>query len=112
LPPIKQSRELYPLDAALDSETEKEAVEMSFDGALGDMQIASDFGVIAALEKQIDDLPFPGPHLSELLFHIDYTCPTRLDRSKWRSTTPPQRIWIRVFASHFAFTRPKWASGY
>jgi hypothetical protein len=50
LPPIKQSRELYPLDAPLDSETEKEAVEMSFDGALGDVQVASDFGVIAALE--------------------------------------------------------------
>jgi hypothetical protein len=111
LPPIKQSRELYPLDAALDSETEKKAVEMSFDGALGNVQIASDFGVIASLEKQIDDLPFPGPYLSELLFHIDCTCPTRFDRGKWRSTTPPQRIWIRVFASHFAFTRPKRASG-
>jgi hypothetical protein len=43
LSPIEQSRELNPLDASLDSETEKEAVEMCFDGALGDMQVASDF---------------------------------------------------------------------
>jgi hypothetical protein len=43
LPPIKQSCQLDPLDSALDSETQKQAVEMSFDGALGDLQIASDF---------------------------------------------------------------------
>jgi hypothetical protein len=43
LSPIKQSRELYPLDATLDSEPQKKAVEMCFDGALGNVQIASDF---------------------------------------------------------------------
>ena len=42
---------------------------MSFDGALGHVQVASDFGVIASLEQQIDDLPFSYPHLLELLFH-------------------------------------------
>ncbi len=42
---------------------------MCFDGALGDIQIASDFGVVASLEKQIDDLALPGGHLFDLLFH-------------------------------------------
>jgi hypothetical protein len=42
---------------------------MCFDGALGNVQIPSDLGVIASLEKQIDDLAFPGSHLVELLFH-------------------------------------------
>jgi hypothetical protein len=73
LPPVKQSRELNPLDAALDSETKKQAVEMRFDGALGNVQIASDFRVVTSLKKQIDDLPFPGTHLVELFFHKDCT---------------------------------------
>lgn len=42
---------------------------MCLDGALGDVQIASDFGVITSLEKQINDLTFPGSHLFELFFH-------------------------------------------
>jgi hypothetical protein len=69
LSPIKQSRELNPLDAPLDSETQKQAVEMRFDRSLGNVQIFSNFRVVTSLEKQIDDLPFPGAHLAELLFH-------------------------------------------
>ena len=42
---------------------------MRFDGAVGDVQIPSDFRVVTSLEKQIDDLPFPGAYLAELLFH-------------------------------------------
>ena len=42
---------------------------MSLDGALGDIQVASDFSVVASLEKQVDDLAFPGSHLFKLLFH-------------------------------------------
>jgi hypothetical protein len=69
LSPIKQSRELNPLDATLDSEPQKQAVEMRFDRALGHVQIASDFRVVTSLEQQIDDLPFPWSHLLEILFH-------------------------------------------
>jgi hypothetical protein len=71
LSPIKQSRELNPLDAALDTKTHKEAVEIGFDRALGHIQIASDFRVFASLEQQIDDLPFPRADLAEVLFHND-----------------------------------------
>ncbi len=42
---------------------------MRFHRALGDVEIASDFRVVTSLEKQLDDLPFPGAHLLELLFH-------------------------------------------
>ncbi len=42
---------------------------MCFDRALGNVQIASDFRIVTSLKQQMDDLPFPGPHLVELLFH-------------------------------------------
>ena len=42
---------------------------MRFDRSLGNVQIAGDFGVVTSLKKQLNDLPFPGPHLAELLFH-------------------------------------------
>jgi hypothetical protein len=42
---------------------------MRFDRALGNVQIASNFRVVASLEQQMNDLPFPGSHLAELLFH-------------------------------------------
>lgn len=42
---------------------------MRFHGALGDVQIVSDFRVVASLEEQLDDLPFPWAHLLELFFH-------------------------------------------
>ena len=43
---------------------------MCLDRSLGDVQIVSDFRVVASLQQQIDDLPFAGPHLAEFLFHI------------------------------------------
>jgi hypothetical protein len=76
LSPIKQSRELNPLDATLDSEPQKQAVEMRFDCALGNVQIPSDFRVVTPLEQQTDDLPFSWSHLIELFFHNHYTRPT------------------------------------
>ena len=48
---------------------QKQAVEMRFDRALGNVEIASDFRVVTSLEQQIDDLPLPGSDLVELLFH-------------------------------------------
>jgi hypothetical protein len=69
LSPIKQSRELNPLDATLDSKPQKQAVEMCFHRTLGNVQIPSNFRVVTSLEQQTNDLPFPGAHLAELLFH-------------------------------------------
>jgi hypothetical protein len=42
---------------------------MRFDRSLGNVQIASDFRVVASLEKQLDNLPVPGIHLYEIVFH-------------------------------------------
>jgi hypothetical protein len=42
---------------------------MCFHGALGYVQIASDFRIVTALKQQIDDLPLPLSHFSKLLFH-------------------------------------------
>ncbi len=42
---------------------------MSFDRAFRNSQNARDFGVIAPLEKEIDDLLLPAPHSVEPLFH-------------------------------------------
>jgi hypothetical protein len=52
---------------------------MRLDRSLGDVQILSDFRVVASLKKQIDDLPFPGSYLAELLFHKHHTLPLRPD---------------------------------
>ena len=41
---------------------------MSFDGALGNLQIASDFRVVTSLEQQLNDLPFAGAHPFKFLF--------------------------------------------
>jgi len=69
LSPIKQSRELYPLDATLDSKSQKQAIEMRFHRSLGDVQVASDFRVVTSLQQQIDNLPLPWSHLAEMFFH-------------------------------------------
>jgi len=42
---------------------------MRFHGALGYVQIASDFRVVTPLQQQIDDLPVPGPYRADVLFH-------------------------------------------
>jgi hypothetical protein len=69
LSPIKQSRELYPLDATLDSKPQEQPVEMCFDRSLSNMEILSDFCVVASLQQQINDLLLAGPHFIELLIH-------------------------------------------
>jgi len=43
---------------------------MSLDRALGDVQVASDFGIVTALEQEIDDLLFAGSHGSQRLVHF------------------------------------------
>jgi hypothetical protein len=83
---------------------------MRLDRSLGDVQIFSDFRVVTALEKQLNDLPFPWGHLVELLFHKHHTSRRRPGRSLWLSNQAPRHIWIWVFASHFAFTRPNRAA--
>jgi hypothetical protein len=69
LSPVQQGSEFHPLDAALNAKTEEEAVEMSFHGSLGDVQVASDFRVVAPLQQEINDLLLPGSHLIHILIH-------------------------------------------
>jgi hypothetical protein len=46
---------------------------MSFDRALGDVEIASDFGIVTALEQEFDDLLFAGSHGSQRVVHFTFT---------------------------------------
>jgi hypothetical protein len=62
---------------------------MCFDGALGDIQVASDFSVVTSLEKQVDDLAFPGSHLIEFFFHNSLHLTDAPGRGKLRSTVAP-----------------------
>ena len=75
---------------------------MCFDGALGDVQVASDFSVVTSLEKQIDNLAFAGGHLFDLLFHKVLHL-TDAHRSRQVALKPcaPRRIWIRVLCVSF-----------
>jgi hypothetical protein len=88
LSPIKQSRELYPLDATLDSKSQKQAIEMRFHRSLGDVQVASDFRVVTSLQQQVDNLPLPWSHLAEMFFHKNCTSPTRSEAASGAETCP------------------------
>jgi len=76
---------------------------MRFDRALGDVQIASDFRVVTALQKQLDNLPLPWPHPVEILCHRSCT-PARPGTDR---CAHPYTLWI--FLSQFAFMRPNYA---
>jgi hypothetical protein len=88
LSPIKHCRELDPLDSALNSKPQEKAVEMSFDGSLGYVQIASDLRVVTPLQKKVDDLLFPWSYLSKIIFHALHL----MDCASWvaSGTTAPQ----------------------
>jgi hypothetical protein len=48
---------------------------MRFHRSLGDVQILGDFRVVTSLEKQLNDLLFPGSYAAEILFHKHHTLP-------------------------------------
>jgi hypothetical protein len=54
------------------------------DRALGNVKIASDFGVVTSLEQELDNLSFPGSHLFELFFHKTLHLPNALHPRQWR----------------------------
>jgi hypothetical protein len=58
LPPIEQGCEFYSLDSAGNAKSKKQPVEMSFHSSAGHFELCSDLGVVAALQKQFDDLLF------------------------------------------------------
>jgi len=45
---------------------------MSFDRALGNMQIASDFRIVTSLEQQLDNLPLAWAYFLEIFFHSSW----------------------------------------
>jgi hypothetical protein len=51
LPPVQQGREFHSLDTIIDSETEKQSVEVSLYGAPRHLKLAGNLGVVAALQK-------------------------------------------------------------
>lgn len=91
--PIEHSREFHSLDSAFDSKSDEEAVEISFDGALGNVEIASDFRVVASLEQKIDDLPLPGSHLAEIFVHVP------LPDTPGRPSLGSDQVWIDLTVS-------------
>jgi hypothetical protein len=58
LPPIEQGREFHSLDSTVDSEAKEQPVEMSLHGSSRHFELAGNLGVVAALQKQFDDLLF------------------------------------------------------
>jgi hypothetical protein len=69
LTPIEQGCEFHSLDSAGDSEAEKQPVEMSLHGSARHVELAGDFGVVTALQKQLDDLLFARSEPNGLLRH-------------------------------------------
>jgi hypothetical protein len=69
LPPVQQGCELYSLDTAGNSETEKQPVEMSFHSSSRHVELVCDFGVVASLQQQLYDLLFARTEPNGLLLH-------------------------------------------
>jgi hypothetical protein len=69
LPPIQQGSELYSLDAAGNSETEEQPVEMCLHGSARHVELAGYFCVVTTLQKQFDDLLFAWAQPNGLFFH-------------------------------------------
>jgi len=69
LPPVQQGREFDSLNASGDSETEEQPVEMSFYGSPRHFELTGNFGVVATLQKQFNNLLFAGTEPNSLLLH-------------------------------------------
>ncbi len=63
---------------------------MSFYRSLGDIQIASDFGVVAPLQQKVYNLPLPGPHGAGDLLHKLAPRKSRTGCRKWRDRARTQ----------------------
>jgi len=70
---------------------------MSFDGALGHVQIPSDLRVVTSLEQQVDNLLFPRSYLGKLLFdcHLHLTEMYAAVAASGAKNQAPRRIWIQ-----------------
>ena len=64
---------------------------MSFDRTLGDVQVASDLGIVTALEQEFDDLLFAGSHGSQHLVHFTFTSKAALDAQNGRIAKSQRR---------------------
>ena len=62
---------------------------MSFDRALSDVKVASDFGVVTALEQEFDDLLFAGSHRSGHSGAYHFHLKSRAGGRKWQSRQAP-----------------------
>jgi hypothetical protein len=69
LPPVKQGCELDSLDAVGDSEAKEQPVEVSFYRAARHFQLFGNFGVVAALQQQLDDLLFARSKPDRIIGH-------------------------------------------
>jgi hypothetical protein len=58
LPPVQQGCEFHSLDAVGDSEPEEQPIEMCLDGSPRHLELAGYLGVVAALQKQFNNLLF------------------------------------------------------
>jgi len=69
LPPVQQGREFHSLDTAGNSKAQKQSVEVGFHGPPRHFELAGDFGVVAPLQEQFDDLLLARTQSNGLLLH-------------------------------------------
>jgi hypothetical protein len=97
LPPIEQGCEFDSLDSAGNSETEKQPVEMSFDGSARHLELTCDLGIVTALQKQFNNLLFARTEPNGRFRHL---LPPHLP-----SPTAPRRAGL-TFPEFIALTMP------
>jgi hypothetical protein len=79
---------------------------MSFDRTLGDIQIASDLGVVASLEQKVNNLPLSGPHGAGDLLHKLAPHKSRAGCRKWRDSDPDATELTSLCLNECACARP------
>jgi hypothetical protein len=80
---------------------------MCFYGALGYVQIASDFRIVTALKQQIDDLLLPVPHLTNVLFHSLHLNGRASGCRKWQNGNQIRRAILDSGRCMHSFVHPR-----
>jgi len=70
LSPVQQGREFDSLDTASNAESQKQPVKMSLYGAPRHIELGGNLGVVATLQKQLNDLLLSRTKPNGLLLHL------------------------------------------
>lgn len=88
MPPIQESCEFYPLDAAVNAKTQEKPIEVGFHRAASHLELSCDLVVVTALQQQLSDLLLARTQRNRILLHAN--SPLSKDDPR------PGRFWLHL----------------